>query len=89
MRATLKLQDTLAGLWTVQDLRRMFRVTPMTIHNWRKRRALPTIYIPGTVRPALRFIPGDVMPWAKRNNVPIKRVLRATAQVSQESHQAV
>jgi len=53
-------------LWTVQDLKRMFNKSHMTIHNWRRVDGLPHIEIKGDIRPTIRFIPSEVRAWAKR-----------------------
>jgi hypothetical protein len=63
----------LASLWTTQDLAEMFSVTPMTIHLWRENLGLPDLPIPGMARDAVRFIPDEVVQWAKANN---KRLVR-------------
>jgi hypothetical protein len=64
-----ELQKLLASCWTINDMVERFRVSGMTIHNWRNFRGLPAVVITGEVRPALRFIPSEVTAWAKTNNV--------------------
>lgn len=63
------LQKTLSKLLTSNDLCKMFQVTPMTIHTWRKDRNLPTLVISGgqdgSDRAAIRFHPDDIRQWAK------------------------
>lgn len=71
MTKTKKLQQEMEAVWTVGDVAERFRVTTMTIHNWREHRGLPALVIPGNGRPALRFIPHDVEVWAKANDVQI------------------
>lgn len=63
------LQKLLERCWTIQDLQDRFRVSGMTIHNYRNYRGLPAVVIPGDVRPALRFIPNEVAAWAKTNGI--------------------
>lgn len=72
MLQSATLQATLDALSTTQDLCRMFERTPMTIHLWRKHKDLPAIVIPGESRPTIRFVIGDVLAWAKVNNIKIK-----------------
>ncbi len=62
------------SLLTVPDLTRMFGVTPMTIHNWRKDRGLPAVVIPGYARPTIRFQLPAVIAWARREGVSIHRM---------------
>lgn len=69
--ATRQLQNQLRALWTTADVCRVFKVTSMTVITWRQNRGLPALEVPGTKRPAIRFIPNEVLAWAKRNDVPI------------------
>lgn len=66
---TVELQRFLERCWTIADMVEVFRVSKMTITNWRTQRGLPVIVIPGDDRPALRFVPAEVLAWAKANNV--------------------
>lgn len=66
-----ELQRLLERCWTINDLSEVFRVSGMTIHNWRTFRGLPALVIPGDSRPALRFIPNEVLKWAKDNDVKV------------------
>jgi hypothetical protein len=52
-------------LLTIRDLCSRFRVTEMTIQAWRRQQQLPTIVIPGTARPTVRFDPDLVQEWAR------------------------
>ena len=65
------LQKKLEGLWTTQDLVRRFRVTAMTIHQWRQARDLPALVLEGEGRPAIRYVPEDVRAWAEAKKVPL------------------
>jgi hypothetical protein len=65
----VELQKLLERCWTINDMVEKFRVSGMTIHNWRNFRGLPAVVIAGEVRPALRFMPHEVVEWAKTNNV--------------------
>ena len=65
------LQKKLGGLWTTRDLVQKFRVTAMTIHQWRQARELPALVLEGTGRPAVRYVPDEVRSWAKKRNVPL------------------
>lgn len=67
-----RLEQTLATLWTIRDVSRAFGRTPMTINTWRRDRHLPSIEVPGDRRPAIRFIPEDVIKWAASNHEEIK-----------------
>jgi hypothetical protein len=67
--ATRQLQNQLRALWTTADVCRLFKVTSMTVITWRQNRGLPALEVPGTKRPAIRFIPSEVLAWAKRNDV--------------------
>lgn len=73
MTTTKELQKSVSKCWTVQHLEKLFGCTSMTIHNWRRDRGLPAVVIPGDGRPALRFVPIDVIDWAKREQVPMHR----------------
>lgn len=66
---TRRLQQQLTDLWTVEEVARKFGVTTMTIHNWRNDKGLPSIVIPGTDRPAVRFVPDDVRKWAREQKI--------------------
>ncbi len=66
-----ELQRFLDKCWTINDMIAAFRVTGMTIHNWRTQRGLPAIVISGDRRPALRFMPSEVAEWARQNDVPM------------------
>lgn len=70
-----KLQSVLDDCWTVQDLQKLFTVTGQSIHNWRKWSddPLPALVIPGAERVALRFVPDEVLAWAKRHNIAFER----------------
>jgi len=64
-----ELQATINRCWTISDLEKRFRVTGMTIHNWRNNRGLPAVVIKSETRPAIRFVPDDVRAWATTNSV--------------------
>lgn len=64
-----QIMDELAKCWNINDMVNRFGVTAMTIHNWRNYRALPAIVIDGEKRPAVRFVPHEVIQWAKDNDV--------------------
>lgn len=66
-----KLSSRLAGLWTIRDVAKAFGKTPMTINTWRREKEFPSVDVPGDKRPAVRFIPADVIAWAKLNNIPV------------------
>lgn len=68
---TKELQTRLDDLWTMVDVCKVLRKTPMTIHNWRREKNLPAIEVPGNRRPAIRFSPDDVIRWAKLNNIEV------------------
>jgi hypothetical protein len=68
--ATRQLQNQLRALWTTADVCRVLKVTSMTVITWRQTRGLPALEGPGSKRPAIRFVPNDVLAWAKRNDVP-------------------
>jgi hypothetical protein len=68
--ATRQLQHQLRSLWTTNDVCRVLKRTSMTVHTWRQTRGLPAIEVPGSKRPAIRFVPDDVLAWAKKNQVP-------------------
>ena len=71
MTKTEELQKKLKDLWTMQDLERKFKRSPMTVYSWARRGDLPVVVIPGTARPTLRFVPEDVKKWAKKNGVKL------------------
>ena len=64
-----ELQKVLERCWTINDMVERFKVSGMTIHNWRNYRNVPAVVIPGESRPALRFIPNEVIAWAKDHDV--------------------
>lgn len=64
-----RLQRLLKRCWTIQEVSQLFQVSRMTIHNWRATKGFPDVVITGDARPALRFVPKDVLAWAKKNNV--------------------
>jgi hypothetical protein len=69
MRAE-QLQSLLTGLLDIKDMKKMFRVSGWTLHKWRakpgpNKTVLPAVVIPGTGRPALRFVEPEVREWAK------------------------
>ena len=64
-----QLQAQLASLWSSQEVARLFGVTPMTIWLWRENRGLPKVELKGTARPAIRFVPEDVLAWAKARQI--------------------
>lgn len=68
------LQKQLEGLWTTQDLIRRFRVTAMTIHQWRQTRNLPALVLEGAGRPAIRYVPDDIRNWAKASKQSLHEV---------------
>lgn len=68
---TQNLRTELDELWTTQDLIKRFRVTAMTIRQWRQRegRALPALVLKGAGRDAVRFVPREVIAWAEQHKV--------------------
>ena len=68
------LRTQLGALWDSHDLCDHFGVTPMTIYLWRKNRGLPSISIPGTGRPAVRFNPQEVIAWAAQQGIKPSRL---------------
>lgn len=68
--SSTELQKAINRCWTIADLVERCGVTGMTIHNWRKR-GLPVVSIKGRGRPALRFVPSEVIKWARQNDVDI------------------
>jgi hypothetical protein len=66
---TRSLQKEVQQLWTVQDLIKKFRVTAMTIRQWRLDKQLPALVLEGKGRPAIRFVPDEVLSWAKERKV--------------------
>jgi hypothetical protein len=66
MNETVRMQQKLDHLWTTQDLCRGFDKEAMTIYLWRKNEDLPAIRIAGDRRDTIRFVPNDVLAWAKR-----------------------
>jgi hypothetical protein len=68
-----KIQAQFNHLWTTQNLCRLFGCTPMTITNWRRNKDLPTIIIPGGLKPTVRFVPQDILRWARRNKIGVNR----------------
>lgn len=73
---TRQLQNQLLSLWTINDVCRVLKRTPMTVHSWRVTRGLPAIEVPGGKRAAVRFVPSDVTAWAKRNKVPVHPLIK-------------
>lgn len=80
--SSAQLQEQVDQLLTSHDLCKLFDITPMTLHTWRKDKGLPAIEIRGgdvDIRPAIRFHPDDVREWARlkgmvlRNNAAAKR----------------
>ena len=60
-------------LLTTRDLEDLFEVTPVTIHNWRKKLGLPCITIPSRSKNAIRFDKAAVLEWAEKQNKTIKK----------------
>ena len=61
--------------------KRMLRVSGQTIYNWRTKtgpheRPLPALLIPGTGRPALRFVVSEIEQWAKENRKKVYAIGR-------------
>lgn len=73
------IMTQLSSLWTTADLCRLFDRTPMTITLWRRNKNLPTITIPGGLKPTVRFVPADVLAWAKANNIEVHRFVSEIA----------
>lgn len=71
MITTHQLQKQLEALWTTADVCSVLRRTSMTVHTWRQTRGLPALEVPGSKRPAIRFVPSDVYAWAKKNEVDV------------------
>ncbi len=61
-------------LLTTNQICIMFDVTSMTVWNWRnkKRDPMPTHYLPGAAKAAVRFDEGVVLSWAERNKKAVK-----------------
>ena len=59
---TKSLQKRVIRLQTARQLAKVHHVSEMAIHLWREK-GLPCVVIPGTVRPAVRFVPEDVRAW--------------------------
>lgn len=74
-----RLETQLQDLWTTNDLCRLFNRTAMTITLWRRHKNLPTIIIPGGLRPNVRFRPKDVLKWAEDNNIEVHRFVSEIA----------
>lgn len=76
---TSVLQRKFNELWTTEDLGAVFDRTPMTIHLWARDRGLPVIRIgrSDSRRPLCRYVPGDVLAWARRNKVPVQQLRKA------------
>lgn len=74
-----QIQSQFNNLWTTQDLCRLFDCTPQTITNWRNRRNLPAIIIPGGMKPTVRFVPEAILAWAKANQVGVNRFVSEIA----------
>ncbi len=53
---------------TTKDLQRLFRVTYMTIFNWRRRNGLPFAKQLWNTRYMIRFDPRAVRKWAAEND---------------------
>lgn len=64
---TVVLED----LVTSKYLEKIFKVTPMTLYNWRKHRGLPVITIPGSdTKKPIRFDKQKVQAWALVQGIP-------------------
>jgi hypothetical protein len=59
-----KLQNELNKLWTGQYICKRYKVTPMSLIAWRCS-GLPCVVIAGDQRPAVRFVPDEVLNWVK------------------------
>lgn len=61
-------------LLTTDDVCKMLRRTPMSIHLYRKKKSMPYIKLPGGVtpgsKPPVRFYEKDIQSWAMQNNIP-------------------
>lgn len=68
---TAELQKALDGLWNIRDVARLFGKTAMTLNTWRQQHPdFPVIAVPGDRRPAIRFVPEDVLIWAMIHDIP-------------------
>ncbi len=63
--------QTLSDLLSIKSAAKFFGVTPMTISNWRKKRGLPFLILPGHKgeRAAVRFVKSDLEKWAQNLKV--------------------
>lgn len=65
------IASTYSDLMTTTGLARLFRVSRVSINNWRNR-GCPCVLIPGDRRAAPRYILSDVVKWreSKKAKVP-------------------
>ena len=64
-------------LWTLRDLTKVFHRSMQTILNWRAQNGgLPCIEIPGSLRPAVRYDPKEVLKWAKDNDKTVYQIIK-------------
>lgn len=58
---------------TTSQLCRMFEVTPMTIHTWRKSKNLPFFHLTGGKKPPVRYNEKQIKHWADAYGIEIVR----------------
>ena len=66
MLASRKIQRALRGTITGDKICQDYSISPMTLHNWRKR-GLPCIVIASGRRPAIRYVEEEVTEWVRLN----------------------
>lgn len=76
MPKTEQLQRQLDELWTMTDVCKVLGRTSMTIHNWRRDRKLPAVEVQGHKRPAIRFVPADVLEWARQHGIETRPLVK-------------
>lgn len=79
MSKTEQLRRDMVQTWTLRDVAKLFRVTPMTVLNWVERppsgrEPLAVLRIPSNRRSTLRFWPDDVREYGRRYNLPMHPV---------------
>jgi hypothetical protein len=73
MLSSNRLRKELDDLLTTRELARRFKVSTMTIYNWRRYQKLPVIIIDATNKHAVRFHQGDVNKWARATGLTDRR----------------
>ena len=72
---TKRLQREVDQLLDVHQVARLFGRTTMTISLWRRQQKMPTVTMIKGERTIYRFVPDDVVKWARKTGKTIVKLL--------------